>query len=68
VKEVRARQHELSETLTKTGVSTRIVSDRNESMDILYQHYNHVESPFTTYNHATYTKLLSNALNDGPGS
>jgi hypothetical protein len=68
VKEVRARQHELSETLTKTGVSTRIVSDRNESMDILYQHYNHVESPFTTYNHATYTKLLSNALNDRPES
>lgn len=62
VKEVRARQNELSETLTKTGVGTRIVSDRDEAMDILYRHYNHVESPFTTYNHATYTRLLS----DGP--
>ena len=62
IKEVRARQNELSETLTKTGVSTRILSDRDEVMDILYQHYNHVESPFSTYNHATYTKLLSNAL------
>lgn len=68
VKEVRARQNELSETLTKTGVSARIVSDRNEAMDILYRHYNHVESPFSTYNHATYTKLLSNALSEGPDS
>lgn len=64
VKEVRARQIEVSETITKTGVSTRIISDRDETMDILYQHYNHVESPFSTYNHATYTKLLANAFGE----
>lgn len=62
VTEVRARQNELSETLTKTGVSTRIVADRDETMDVLYRYYNHVESPFETYTHATYTDLLSSAL------
>lgn len=64
VKEVRARQNELAETLTKTGVNTRIISDRDETMDILYRQYNHVDSPFTAYNHATYTKLLGNSLNN----
>lgn len=56
--EVQNRQADIEDTLTRTGVGTRTIDDRDETMDILYRYYNHLESPFSEYNHATYTEML----------
>lgn len=62
VSEVRNRQSDIEDTLTRTGVGTRTIKDRNETMDILYSYYNHLESPFTDYNHATYSDMLGGEI------
>lgn len=65
VAEVNQRRHSLREKLANTGVRTELVDDRNEMMDILYRYYNHSDSPFDEYNHATYTEKLSNIVSPG---
>ena len=65
VAEVNQRRHSLREKLANTGVRTELVNDRGEMMDILYRYYNHSNSPFDEYNHATYTEKLSNIVSPG---
>ena len=65
IAEVNQRRHSLREKLSNTDVRTEMVDERDEMMDILYHHYNHSNSPFEEYNHATYTEMLSTIVSPG---
>lgn len=56
VREVRTRQQRLAEDLGRTGVGLDLVRDRQETMEILYHYYNHVDPLFDRFDHATRTE------------
>lgn len=61
VREVRARQQRLAEDLGRTGVGLELVRDRQETMEILYHYYNHIDPLFDQFDHATRTESATDA-------
>ena len=55
IREVHQRQRRIMNTLGRTDVSIDRVTDRQESMEILYHYYNHVDPQFEQFDHATKT-------------
>lgn len=56
IREVRQRQRRITNTLGRTDVSIERVTDRQETMEILYHYYNHVDPQFEKFSHATKTE------------
>ena len=56
IREVRQRQRRITNKLGRTDVSIERVSDRQETMEILYHYYNHVDPEFEKFSHATKTE------------
>ena len=56
IREVRQRQRRITNKLGRTDVSIERVTDRQETMEILYHYYNHVDPKFETFSHATKTE------------
>ncbi|USZ73548.1 hypothetical protein [Natronosalvus halobius] len=56
IREVRQRQRRITNTLGRTDVSIERVTDRQETMEILYHYYNHVDPKFEKFSHATKTE------------
>ncbi|WP_408960192.1 hypothetical protein [Natrinema sp. 74] len=56
IREVRQRQRRITNKLGRTDVSIERVTDRQETMEILYHYYNHVDPQFEKFSHATKTE------------
>ncbi|MFC5973938.1 hypothetical protein ACFPYI_21660 [Halomarina salina] len=56
IREVRQRQRRITNKLGRTDVSIERVTDRQETMEILYHYYNHVDPKFEKFSHATKTE------------
>lgn len=56
IQEVRKRQRDITNELGRTDVSIERVTDRQETMEILYHYYNHVDPQVDTFSHATATE------------
>ena len=56
IREVRQRQRRITNKLGRTDVSIERVTDRRETMEILYHYYNHVDPEFEKFSHATRTE------------
>lgn len=56
IREVRQRQRRITNKLGRTDVSIERVTDRQETMEILYHYYNHVDPEFEKFSHATNTE------------
>ncbi|WP_253741707.1 hypothetical protein [Halorientalis sp. IM1011] len=56
IREVRQRQRRITNKLGRTDVSIERVTDRQETMEILYHYYNHVDPAFEEFTHATRTE------------
>lgn len=56
IREVRQRQRRIMNKLGRTDVSIDHVTDRQETMEILYHYYNHVDPQFERFDHATKTE------------
>ena len=56
IREVRRRQRRITNKLGRTDVSIERVTDRQETMEILYHYYNHVDPEFDQFSHATHTE------------
>ncbi|EJN56889.1 hypothetical protein [Halogranum rubrum] len=55
IREVQQRQRRILNKLGRTDVSISRVTDRQETMEILYHYYNHVDPQFERFDHATST-------------
>ena len=56
IREVQHRQRRIINKLGRTDVSIDRVTDRQETMEILYHYYNHVDPQFEQFEHATKTE------------
>lgn len=56
IREVWRRQRGITNKLGRTDVSIERVTDRQETMEILYHYYNHVDPKFEKFSHATKTE------------
>jgi hypothetical protein len=56
VEEIRQRQQTMKHELAKTGVEIEKVTDRQESMELLYYYYNHVAPVLDKFEHGTMSK------------
>ncbi|WP_209309600.1 hypothetical protein [Haloarcula amylovorans] len=56
VREVQQRQRRITNNLGRTDVSLKRVTERQETMEILYHYYNHVDPQFEKFDHATKTE------------
>ena len=56
IREVRQRQRRIINKLGRTEVSIDQITDRQETMEILYHYYNHVDPQFEKFNQATKTE------------
>ncbi|MFC6993801.1 hypothetical protein ACFQH3_20030 [Haladaptatus sp. GCM10025707] len=56
IREVRQRQRRITNKLGRTDVSIERVTNRQETMEILYHYYNHVDPTFEKFSHATKTE------------
>ena len=56
IREVKHRQRRIINKLGRTDVSIDRVTDRQETMEILYHYYNHVDPEFEKFDHATKTE------------
>ncbi|TYL37261.1 hypothetical protein CV102_18315 [Natronococcus pandeyae] len=56
IREVRQRQRRITNKLGRTDVSIDQVTDHQETMEILYHYYNHVDPQFEKFSHATKTE------------
>ena len=56
IREVKHRQRRIINKLGRTDVSIDRVTDRQETMEIHYHYYNHVDPEFEKFDHATKTE------------